>query len=119
MNNTNNLNEKLINAKSATETANLLAAGADVNARDFWDKTALMYASTPEQTKVLIDAGADVNAKNFCGITALMLAKTPEQKKLLSNAMQSVRTETKVILEQKPKNTLIKLITTKNLQKSH
>ena len=119
MNDKNNLNQKLIYAETAEETARLLAAGADVNANNFDGLTALMYAITPEQTKLLIDAGADVNAKNFCGITALTLAKTPEQKKLLSNAMQSVRTETKAILEQKPKNTLIKSITTKLLQKSH
>ena len=111
MNNTNNLNQKLINAKSATETASLLAAGADVNTMDFWNKTVLMYAKSAEQTKVLIEAGADVNARDYWGETALTLAKTPEQAKLLSNVTKKVRTEIK------PIKSLIKSITTKLLQK--
>ena len=65
MDDRNNLNQKLIHAKTANETAHWLAAGADVNASDIRGRTALMFA------------------------------ETPEQKKLLSNAMKIVHTETK------------------------
>ena len=117
MNDTNNLNEKLIYAETAEETKVLIKAGADVNAKDNFGRTALMFAETPEQTKVLIDAGADVNANIDTGATALIYAKTQEQKELLLNAMKKVRTETKATLEQKTENTLVKLITIKNSQK--
>ena len=76
-----------------------------------------IYAESAIETARLLAAGADVNAKDKFGRTALTLAKKPEQKELLLNAMQSVRTETKATLEQKPKNTLIKSIAMKNSQK--
>lgn len=55
----------------------LLEAGADLNKRDFYDRTPLMYAidkGNLEIAKILIEAGADVNAKNKKGRTALMYA---------------------------------------------
>ena len=70
----NDLNQKLIYAETAEETARLLAAGADANTKDEYNVTALMYAETPEQTKILIDAGADVNARTDLGFTPLHLA---------------------------------------------
>ena len=87
----------LINAKTAEETKRLINAGADVNAKDWYGRTALMKACTAEQTKLLIDAGADVNAKDkgdyaplisieVGGRTALMEARTAEQTILLINA---------------------------------
>ena len=92
---------ELINAKTAEETKRLIAAGADVNAKDWYGRTALMKAQTAEQTKLLIDAGADVNAKDkgdyaplisieVGGRTALMKAQTAEQTKLLIAAGANV-----------------------------
>jgi ankyrin repeat protein len=60
----------------------LLAAGADVNARDEREYTALMHGvynpdldrGFPEVVKALIDAGADIEAKIFYDIRPLMLA---------------------------------------------
>jgi ankyrin repeat protein len=55
----------------------LIAAGADVNARDKNGNTALMIATSRghvDIVEILIDAGADVNAKDECGNTALMIA---------------------------------------------
>jgi ankyrin repeat protein len=56
----------------------LLAAGADVNAKDADGNTALMAAAKkgrtpPETVKALLAAGADINAKNNKGETALMI----------------------------------------------
>jgi len=92
---------KLINAETAEETKRLIAAGADVNAKDWYGRTALMKAKTAEQTKLLIDAGADVNAKDkgdyaplisveVGGRTALMEAETAEQTRLLIAAGANV-----------------------------
>src|ERR1700737_1609473 len=53
----------------------LLAAGADVKARNAFDATALMWGITnPEKVRVLVDAGADVNARSKQGMTALLIA---------------------------------------------
>lgn len=62
----------------------LIKSGADVNARDRFDNTVLMWAAAknpnPEVIKMLIDAGADVNAKvervyvSFTGYDALVFA---------------------------------------------
>jgi ankyrin repeat protein len=62
-----------------TEVAKLLiAADANVNARDKFSCTALLWASKYgyiEFAKILIAAGADVNTKNnYIGWTSLMLA---------------------------------------------
>ncbi len=86
---------ELINAKTAEETKRLIAAGADVNAKDWYGRTALMKAQTAEQTKLLIDAGANVNAKDDYGYTALMNAYTAEQTKLLITAGADVNAKNK------------------------
>ncbi len=53
----------------------LLDAGADVNARNAFDATALMWSvNEPAKVKLLIEHKADVNAKSKTGRTALMLA---------------------------------------------
>ena len=53
----------------------LLAAGADVKARNAFDATALMWGITnPEKVRLLVDAGADVNARSKQGMTALLIA---------------------------------------------
>ena len=56
----------------------LLDAGANVNARNADDKTALIastsWAFSPEIVKILVDAGADVNLQDKDNKTALMYA---------------------------------------------
>ena len=55
-----------------------IKAGANVNARDSFEKTPLMHAASfnenPAVIEALIKAGAKVNAKNDFGKTALMYA---------------------------------------------
>ena len=53
----------------------LLDAGADVNARNDFDATALLWAARdPEKARLLIEHGADVNAQSKQGRTPLMVA---------------------------------------------
>ncbi len=53
----------------------LVEAGADVNARNSSDATALLWcARNPEKAKFLIEHGADVNASSKQGTTALKVA---------------------------------------------
>ena len=57
----------------------LISHGADVNAKNAWSMTALMYTvwnnNAPNIARLLIEAGADVNAQDNQGKTALMLAE--------------------------------------------
>ena len=69
-------------------TAKLLVdRGADVGAKDIWEKTPLHRASywnRIEIAKLLIDRGADVEAKdNIDGRTPLDVAQSDEMKALL------------------------------------
>jgi ankyrin repeat protein len=53
----------------------LLEAGADPNARDAFDATALLWsARDPEKARLLIEHGADVNARSTQGRTPMMVA---------------------------------------------
>jgi ankyrin repeat protein len=59
----------------------LIEAGSDVNAKDRYGVTCLMFSSitgSAELIKRLIDLGADVNAKDNYGRTALIEALTTE-----------------------------------------
>jgi len=58
----------------------LLAAGADVNAKDNHGFTALMRSNESEIVEMLLAAGADVNAKNNHGETALIMASSYDAK---------------------------------------
>ena len=76
---TQDVNSQLIEAGKKGETRNiegLLAAGAEVDAKDEQGVTALMHASAEGHTQsveALLDAGADVNAQADDGLTALMV----------------------------------------------
>jgi hypothetical protein len=72
----------------------LLAAGADVNARDKAGDTALILCTNPQQALLLLQAGADPNARNREGETALSHAYNNEIKALLlkHGAVQKVGT---------------------------
>jgi ankyrin repeat protein len=55
----------------------LLERGADVNARNQFDATALVWgANDPAKASLLIGKGADVNARTKAGRTPLMVAST-------------------------------------------
>jgi ankyrin repeat protein len=57
------------------EAANLIAAGADVHARDNDGLTALHLAiRRPEMVRLLLERGVNVNARNNRGETSLHLA---------------------------------------------
>jgi len=76
---TQDVNSQLIEAGKKGETRNiegLLAAGAEVDAKDEKGVTALMHASAEGHTQsveALLDAGADVDAQADDGLTALMV----------------------------------------------
>ncbi|HLH00225.1 MAG TPA: ankyrin repeat domain-containing protein [Bryobacteraceae bacterium] len=60
---------------SLEEMQALIAAGADVNAKNAFDSTALLVcASDLAKVQLLLDKGADVNAQSKPGRTALMIA---------------------------------------------
>ncbi|HEV8148525.1 MAG TPA: ankyrin repeat domain-containing protein, partial [Bryobacteraceae bacterium] len=55
----------------------LLKAGADVNARNAFDATALLWAARdPEKARLLIEHGANVNTRSKQGRTPLMVASS-------------------------------------------
>ena len=70
----------------------LLAIGADVNAKDRNGKTALMLIYDSEIAKMLIEHGADINAKDNQGKTVLDMVKTNEIRNLVLNA-EKIRSE--------------------------
>jgi len=57
----------------------LIEAGADVNAKNAFDATALMWCATDlEKVKLLLSKGADVNARSKQGRTPLLIASGTE-----------------------------------------
>lgn len=54
------------------ESARLIAAGADVNARDAAGRTPLFYVDYPPKAELLLRSGADVNARDNDGNTPLL-----------------------------------------------
>jgi ankyrin repeat protein len=57
----------------------LIDAGADVNARNAFDATALMWCATDlAKVKLLVSKGADVNARSKQGRTPLLIAASSE-----------------------------------------
>ena len=83
------LNEKLLEAvenNSLKAIKSLIKEGADVNATNRNDDTALMYAAYKgdKQTgELLIENGADVDAINKNGYTALMYAKNNRHEEVI------------------------------------
>ena len=68
-----NMREEDMNIKERLEAVDMLIKyGADVNARDNYGTTALMFSRNPESTKILIKAGANVHAQDKTGSTALI-----------------------------------------------
>ncbi|MEW6133256.1 MAG: ankyrin repeat domain-containing protein [Pseudomonadota bacterium] len=66
-----------VNAKDVERVRELLANGADANARDAYGATALMNAAhggSLEMVEALLAAGAEVDARDELGWTALMKA---------------------------------------------
>ncbi|MEG5174874.1 ankyrin repeat domain-containing protein [Microcoleus sp. B3-D7] len=64
----------------------LIAKGADINARtgsQYFNRTPLFFARSPEMAKLLIAKGADVNAKNKNGLTPLHTARSKAIAKIL------------------------------------
>ena len=89
-----NKNEQLVLAVKSNnykKVKKLIQRKADVNTKDDYNFTPLMYACIYDTTgnivQLLLDNGADINAKNSDGLTPLMLAcrfdKTVEIIKLL------------------------------------
>jgi len=66
-----------VNAGDLAQASQLLAGGADLDARDAYGATALMNAAhsgNAEMVEALLAAGAEVDAKDELGWTALMKA---------------------------------------------
>ena len=64
----------------------LLAKGADVNARDRWERTPLHIAvmeGRADMVERLIREGADVNAKNYKGRTPLYFARMYNREEIV------------------------------------
>ncbi|TVR52637.1 MAG: ankyrin repeat domain-containing protein [Spirochaetaceae bacterium] len=85
---------RVVRSGTADDVRAALRAGADLDARDRYGLTPLMYAArynrSVEVLRLLLDAGADVNARDSDGNTALMSAagsnENPEITQLLIDA---------------------------------
>ena len=61
----------LFKAETFEETKKALEMGADVNARNEWERTALFYVKTPEQCALLLENGANIKLRDKRGYEAL------------------------------------------------
>lgn len=68
----------------------LLAQGADINARDINGRTLLHMVRDEKVAKVLVDNGADPNAKDNRGVTPLHLVKKIEIAAVLTTAKADI-----------------------------
>lgn len=71
----------------------ILASGADVNARDNRGGTALMYAVMNQQadiTRLLLDVGADPHLKTHRGLSAIAIAENNDFRGLLKILSEAV-----------------------------
>ena len=90
----------LVDNEKETEIIKLLLlAGANVNTRDNFGNTALMWVSPPcfGVFKLLLDSEVDVNIKNNNGKTILEMTSTPEFIELL-NKVKVVKDEKEDVL---------------------
>ncbi len=69
----------------------LLNNKAAVNSRDYWGKTALMYAAEynkKDVVEILINAGADINIKDANGETVLSLATNTDVSNIIISTVE-------------------------------
>ncbi|MDR1590655.1 MAG: ankyrin repeat domain-containing protein [Puniceicoccales bacterium] len=83
----------LFHAKNAEITALLLNAGANADARNDCNNTPLFHAENAAITALLLNAGADVDARNQYNDTPLFHAKNAEITDLLLNAGADVNAQ--------------------------
>ncbi len=86
----------LMKAQDVESIKALIAAGADVTARDKQGKTPLMYAPNIECARALTAAGADINAKTNGGASVLSILESNINKHYLVYAENS---EIKLVVE--------------------
>ena len=80
----------LFMARTGAEIRDLVAAGADVHARDEYGHTALFLQSSKDVAVALIEAGCDVHATDGAGWTALHTAESDEVCEVLIGAGANV-----------------------------
>ena len=78
----------------------MVSRGADVNAQDEQDQTALIAAGeNTDAVKALIEAGADVNLSNGDGNTAMMLGTVAVQQLLKQAGASEKRLDDVALVE--------------------